>query len=548
MLTIETIQLIHTIRHLKPSQIFWRIQSYLIKPIAKLDGSVLINRYPFHLINVCQRSISYQNHHFNFLNHVVDYYNLINWNDSDQSKLWLYNLHYFDYLQQSATEHQTCIEIINQWIKHNSPFNGNGWEPYPLSLRIVNWIKFLDRVNLDKIISQPILRSLYLQARSLRNQLEFHLLGNHLFKNAVALLFVGYFFSGKEAQEWYEKGKAILTDQLNEQVLSDGGHFERSPMYHALILEDILDCLNLVQSNQHFKNIEFEKLLNSKASLMLGFLEDIVHPDGTLPVFNDTAQGIASTPEQLFSYAQRLNLQWKNNTRKLIEKKEFGLFILKNNRINCIIDAGKIGPDYLPGHAHCDTLSYELSINGNRIVVNAGVFQYAGEERNVFRATRSHNTAEIDNAEQHEIWSTFRVARRGYPRNVSVKHDNDELFFSGQHTGYQRLKGKPIHQRDVQISASEMKVVDRVIGKGNHSAKSFIHFHPQVEIVEKSQNQLKLKRDDSVFVLNIPETLDWALDTYEFSAEFGLKEKANLVTITTNGSNDFSFSYSFEVN
>jgi uncharacterized heparinase superfamily protein len=318
-------------------------------------------------------------------------------------------------------------------------------------------------------------------------------------------------------------------------------------MYHALILEDILDCLNLVQSNQHFKNVEFENLLNSKANLMLGFLDDIVHPDGTLPVFNDTAQGVASTPEQLFSYAQRLNLQWKNSTSKLIEKKEFGLFILKNNRINCIIDAGKIGPDYLPGHAHCDTLSYELSINGNRVVVNAGVFQYAGDERNVYRATRSHNTVEIDNAEQHEIWSTFRVARRGYPRNVSVKRDTEGLFFSGQHTGYQRLKGKPIHQRDVHLSANEITIVDRVIGKGEHSAKSFIHFHPQVEIIKKSQCQLELRRGDSVFVLKIPEKSNWELDQYEYSAEFGLKEKTNVVTITEIGSDDFSFSYSFEV-
>ncbi len=548
MSTNKFLLLIHTLRHLKPSQFLWRLRFHFINSSTKLDDADHPTLISFHLAQACNRPNSYLDNNFHFLNHIVNYHVLVNWDDSDQSKLWLYNLHYFDYLQQPAINQQTCVGIINQWINSNSPFDGNGWEPYPLSLRIVNWIKFIEKANLNKSSSKTILHSLFLQARSLRNQLEFHLLGNHLFKNAVALLYVGYFFSGKEADEWYEKGKTILVNQLDEQVLVDGGHFERSPMYHALILEDILDCLNLVQSNQHLNNVEFEKLLKSKAISMLGFLEDIVHPDGTLPVFNDTAQGIASTPEQLFSYARRLNLQWQKNPGNLIEKNDFGVFLLKNNRINCIIDAGKIGPDYLPGHAHCDTLSYELSVNGNRIVVNAGVFQYAGEERNVYRATRSHNTVEIDNAEQHEIWSTFRVARRGYPRNVSVKCDNEELIFSGQHTGYQRLKGKPVHQRDVQISANEMKVVDRVIGKGKHSAKCFIHFHPQVEIIEKLQNQLKLRRDDSVFVLKIPETLDWALDAYEYSAEFGLKEKSNLVTITTNGSDDFSFSYSFEVN
>jgi uncharacterized heparinase superfamily protein len=411
----------------------------------------------------------------------------------------------------------------------------------------VNWVKFLVRFDIDQETIQPDIQSLYRQARSLRKQLEFHLLGNHLFKNAVALLYVGYFFEGKEAQEWYEKGKKILINQLDEQVLADGGHFERSPMYHALILEDILDCLNLVRSSQEFDNQEFDKLLETRAKSMLGFLNDIIHPDGSFPVFNDTAQGIASTPEQLFSYARRLNLDWTKNGSNLIEKQNFGLVVLNSKQFRCIIDAGVIGPDYLPGHAHCDTLSYELSLQGQLIVVNAGVFQYAGEERNVYRATRSHNTVEINHAEQHEIWSTFRVARRGYPQNVSANHRSGELFFTGQHTGYQRLNGKPIHQREIHLAVGQMNVIDRVIGKGKHSAKSFIHFHPEVEIISKSNNQLQLKKANSIFFMEIPEDLNWLLNDYEYSAEFGLKEKANVITITASGSNDFSIPYSFSV-
>jgi uncharacterized heparinase superfamily protein len=411
----------------------------------------------------------------------------------------------------------------------------------------VNWVKFLVRFDIDQETIQPDIQSLYLQARVLRKQLEFHLLGNHLFKNAVALLYVGYFFEGEEAQEWHDKGKKILIDQLDEQVLADGGHFERSPMYHALILEDILDCLNLVRSNQEFNHLGFDKLLETRAKSMLGFLHDIIHPDESFPVFNDTAQGIASTSKQLFSYALRLNLEWTQDGSDLIEKQDFGLFVLKNKQFHCIIDAGVIGPDYLPGHTHCDTLSYELSLHGHLIVVNAGVFQYAGEERNVYRATRSHNTVEINNSEQHEIWSTFRVARRGYPQNVSVSHRNGQLFFTGQHTGYQRLNGKPIHQREIHLAVGQMNVIDRVIGKGKHSAKSFIHFHPEVEIISKSNNQLQLKKANSIFFMEIPEDLNWLLNDYEYSAQFGLKEKANVITITASGSDDFSIPYSFSV-
>ena len=540
--------LFHTVRYLKPIQIYWRLYFRLYRKHTHNKCIQSLTTNDFKLVEVNSRPVSFDGCHFVFLNHSLEFTTTVNWNDLRRSKLWLYNLHYFDYIQQQDIEQQACINIIFQWVEDNPAFDGNGWEPYPLSLRIVNWIKFLQRVKVDDTTSRHILDSLYLQVRSLRRQLEFHLLGNHLFKNAVALLFAGYFFSGREAHEWYKKGKAILLDQLKEQVLADGGHYERSPMYHALILEDILDCLNLVKSNRHMGDHAFVDLLETKACAMLSFIEDIAHPDQTLPTFNDTSQGISSTLEQLTSYAQRLHLKWQKELSPLIEKSEFGLFILKNDQIHCIIDAGKIGPDYLPGHAHCDTLSYELSIKGYRVVVNAGVFQYAGEERNLYRATRSHNTVEIDHAEQHEIWSTFRVARRGYPCNVSVKCSNDELFFSGQHTGYQRLKGKPIHQRDIRVADKTMSVVDRVLGNGEHSAKSFIHLHPDVVIIESMRDQLTLGIKGSVFSLRIPDNSDWFVRDYEYSPEFGLKKKSKIVTISSKGACEISISYCFEVN
>ena len=544
----KLVHLFYTLRYLKLSQLLWRIRYLLTNTSVALDLGEYSTHDSFKLKSVCLRPTSYQNNTFKFLNHSVLNTGSIDWNDTNQSKLWLYNLHYFDFLQQADLDKHQSAEIIHQWITNNPAFDGNGWEPYPLSLRIVNWIKYLQQDDFDDPRSQHMCESLYLQARSLRNQLEYHLLGNHLFKNAVALLYAGCFFKSDEASEWYEKGKSILLDQLEEQVLTDGGHFERSPMYHALILEDILDCLNLVTANQ---STEEETILTdqltSKAHSMLGFLDDIKHPDQSLPVFNDTAQGIASTPEQLFSYARSLNLDWKKSTGNLIQKNQFGLFVLKNNLIHCVIDAGQIGPDYLPGHAHCDTLSYELAFKGQLFIVNAGVFEYAGAERNIYRATRSHNTVEIDNAEQHEIWSTFRVARRGYPRNVTAEQDQQKLLFSGQHTGYQRIAGQPIHQRDLCLLENDLTIVDRVTGKGAHSAKSFIHFHPQVEIIEQTKHQLKLKRNNAIVLLNISEEFDWSLDSYAFSAEFGLKQNASMIFIQTDGNNDFSFSYSFHL-
>lgn len=547
MMSLSQLKLLFfTLRHVKFSQIAWRIRHRILQKPVSTNNCQADVVPSFNLKKHCLRPDSYQNHRFTFLNHSIDFTNGINWNDAAQSKLWLYNLHYFDYLLQPDIEENTACKLILDWIDNNLPFKCNGWEPYPLSLRIVNWIKFLHLHNSQR--SEVILNSLYLQTRSLNNQLEYHLLGNHLFKNGVALLFAGYFFNGDEAHHWLETGKRILKEESAEQVLADGGHFERSPMYHALILEDILDCLNLITSNPVDSDPEFQTLLESKATAMLGFMMDTLHKDETYPVFNDTAQGIASTFEQLVDYAGRLNLSWSNDSNSLIEKPEFGLYTLSRNHMHCIIDAGPIGPDYLPGHAHCDTLSYELSIENQRVIVNAGVFQYAGKKRNNYRATRAHNTVEIDNAEQHEIWSTFRVARRGYPQHIITQQNEDHLYFSGQHTGYHRLPGKPTHQRDITLRDNQLHIRDYITGKGQHNAKSFIHFHPNVEVIEKLENQLILKTGHTGYSLVIDDEAEWRLDQYQYSEQFGLQLPACVVTIRAAGTNAFCMTYSIGIN
>jgi uncharacterized heparinase superfamily protein len=95
------------------------------------------------------------------------------------------------------------------------------------------------------VLEPAWLDSLAVQVRWLRRRLEWHLLSNHLFANAKALMFGGAFFDGPEAGDWREGGLRILAREVPEQVLPDGGHFERSPMYHAILLEDMLDLLNL---------------------------------------------------------------------------------------------------------------------------------------------------------------------------------------------------------------------------------------------------------------------------------------------------------------
>ena len=93
----------------------------------------------------------------------------------------------------------------------------------------------------------PVAGSWTFGSYALEKRIESHLLGNHLFANAKALVFAGTYFSGAEADRWLNRGISILEREIPEQILLDGGHFELSTMYHALIFEDLLDLCNLLK-------------------------------------------------------------------------------------------------------------------------------------------------------------------------------------------------------------------------------------------------------------------------------------------------------------
>ena len=536
----KLVLLLFTVRHLKPIQFYWRIYLKLNRFRgfnSVLSDDLSVNRLL--LLAAAAKHASLVDNRFVFLNHSVTLAFPVHWNDDQEAKLWLYNLHYFDYINQAEISTDTALLLMRDWMLHNPVGTGNGWEPYPLSLRIVNWIKFLSLLDSNKDVGD-IQASLYLQCRFLCGHLEYHLLGNHLFKNGVALFYGGGYFQGSEAVNWLLKGQEIIEAQTREQVLPDGGHFERSLMYHLLILEDILDCLNLQQAAAN-ASVSLSADIAATAVKMLQFTADTLHPDGEIGFFNDSALGIAPEPDAVLAYASRLGLLEANSTGQnpadisLVEKAEFGLYVLQNGQGRMLFDAGVIGPDYLPGHAHCDTLSYELSLFGQRCIVNSGTYQYAGLERNHFRATAAHNTVSIDDAEQHEIWSTFRVARRGYPFEITIERESRLVSISAAHSGFMRLSGKPVHRRSVICSDNNWQIADTIEGQGEHLAESFIHLHPAVDIVSKESSGVVCMLNGKRFEIHVNDDVAFTLIDTVYSAEFGLKQANKTLVLSKQG-------------
>lgn len=413
----------------------------------------------------------------------------LDWNNCEQDKLWLYNLHYFDELQSFGSNARQDLQLswVHKWINDNPAVDGgNGWESYTLSLRIVNWTKaFLSGLETN----QKFVSSLALQADFLSQDLEKHLLGNHYFVNLKALVFAGCYCEGKAADSWLRIGLKDYEKELNEQVLNDGGNFELTPMYHSIMLTDLLDLYNLFKvfpSKVPASAVEVTKKIIVK---MLAWLNMMSLGDDKVSFFNDSAFGIASENSILREYATKLGFKVVDigpteNLLLVHNLQNTGYVSVKSPELTLIADLAPVGPSYIPGHAHADSLSFELSLGKSRVFVNSGTSVYGmSDERLRQRGTSAHNTVVINNKNSSEVWSGFRVARRAAIGNrvIGKVKPNQTVEFSAAHNGYKKQGINCIHHRTWQVSLTGCEVKDFLQGDFN-SAIAYLHLHPEVFI------------------------------------------------------------------
>jgi uncharacterized heparinase superfamily protein len=425
---------------------------------------------------------------FRFLNLEGSCSDAAQWMGDGRSQLWTYNLHYFQDLNaHDASSRRTWHQrLVERWVDENPPGVGIGWDPYPVSRRVVNWIKW----SLDGNSLTPEARqSLGVQARWLIRRIESHLQGNHVFANAKALVHAGLYFEGEEAELWLQRGLSLMQAEIDEQVLNDGGHFERSTMYHAGFLEDLLDTMGIMQAFGRTIAASWR----ATAVRMMSWLEAMSHPDGDIAFFNDAAFGICPAPAELRAYATRLNVSLEQFGRAgLRVLMPSGYVSVDSPPFFLVCDVAPIGPDHLPGHAHADTLSFEMSFKGRRVFVNSGTSEYGlSAERQRQRGTAAHNTLVLDGENSSEVWAGFRVARRARARLLSATAGDSGFSVVGEHDGYGRLRGGNLHRRRWTLSAQELLIEDTVEGRFD-SATCYYHLHPGLQVLRGAGMNLQL--------------------------------------------------------
>ena len=396
------------------------------------------------------------------------------------TRLWKLNLHYMEYLE--ALDTPAFTEVVEDWIEQNPPYRPgywrDNWNSFSLSIRCVVWMQqYAVRCQgLNEPFRQRLLASLMRQLCFLEQNLELDIGGNHLIKNVKALLWAGRFFQGEEAARWRTKGEMLLRQELDEQILADGMHYERSPAYHGQVFVDLLECYHVLQ------NEALKETLQGHLKAMAQVLTDLTHPDGFCSLFNDGALEMTYLPQVILRVYHEL-VGEQPSPRNLFALSTAGYYGFRAGKNLFVADCGPLGPDFLTVHGHGDALAFEWSVDGQRIIIDAGIYEYnAGRRRDYARSTQAHNTLTLDGQDQSEFWGAFRVACRARANVTKYRTDSEGFVLQGYHNGYTRLPGKPIHQRTFRVGVHSIEVEDEVIGGQGQMAEARLLLHPECDV------------------------------------------------------------------
>lgn len=552
----EFARLLRTVRYLKPSQLAWRLRYRLAgsspssyrrdeapQPAAEFPAipALHADRSGEAIAQQLKAgSLTLLHQAFNLKDGALD------WHLGPQSngRLATVTLHYHEWLyllaEEAAGEGTSAQEAgallaqhLGDWIARCGS-QGQGvrelaWNAYAIATRLGWWTRLWHKLGTKSRanwgeLEGAFLRSLAEQASFLHDHIEWDLRGNHLLRDAVGLAYAGRFFEGTEAERWLAKATDLAVRQAREQVRPDGGHFERSAMYHLHAMEDLLQLTALL------KDDDARRELRETWGRMAVVAAWLRHPDGQIPLLNDAALNGSAHPQALLDAgAALLNTAVVTPSRRVGKFfKDSGLAVWHGDHWSFFFETGAVGPDYQPGHAHADTLTLETSFHGQRLFVDPGTYAYDLDERRRYdRSTAAHNTVCIDGEDSSEVWHIFRVGRRARVRCVVSSPEARGMTVTSEHDGYVHLPGRPRHGRTVSVDGmGVLEVEDQISGEGRHRLEGGWLLAPGWSAEEApggwkvEKNGLRLR-----IMVSGPAGLSCRIAKAAYHPEFGLEEQ-----------------------
>lgn len=379
---------------------------------------------------------------FTFLNKEKTFQKRIDWTYKEYGKLWNYHLQYLDCLLDERLKYEDRLDILIQ-ITAELLSGRLKLESYPVSKRLINTLIFIHKYS---IRHNDINQSVGLQILFLKNNLEYHLLANHLLENLIALSFAYCAIDHTDSGQKYVNQ---LMHQLDEQILTDGAHYERTPAYHAQILTHLLQLIYLLDKLDQHSDIRIK--IREVSSKMLGWYKKMCSAGMPLPLLNDSAESNMPAYLELKEIADKCDV-----TANEIVWGQCGYRMLKNERLTVIVNCGNMSPSYQPGHAHSDMMHFVLYDNQRPVFVDAGISTYEKNERRLLeRTTGMHNTVSYTHENQSQLWASFRVGKRAVLRIIEER-ENELKAEVKWHNGM-------IHQRYMVLNENALIIEDKFL-------------------------------------------------------------------------------------
>ena len=446
----------------------------------------------------------------------------VDWATDRHGPLFAYHLHEQAWLRHSGLAPDVRRAVLEDWIDRHR--EGVGWDPHPISLRLLSWGKLLltaDALPSDEALRSRVIRSMADQAETLARGLEVRLQANHLLSNRIGVVWAGLLFDGEDADRW-RAGSTPLLAELDAQVHLDGTHEERSPMYHSLILENGLDLLNLARRSPRTPD-GFVEALSEVLARMTRALARFTGPDDRIALFADSAWGVAADPPALFDYAVRLGVVEARPGPRDLPFEDSGYARIDGDDFVLIASTEGPSPAHQPGHAHCDVLAFELFVGDRRLVADTGVYEYRpGVHRDRARATASHATLRFDGKEQSEIWAAHRVGGRARVEPLDAGPDFAECVVRGW------SRGAPRHVRRFEGARGEIVVRDTV-RSGGHAVESRLPLAPEWSVELEEEGARVRHADGTVVTIGLEGGLAWTVERAPFHPTFHTEVDRNVL-------------------
>ncbi|NOL48008.1 MAG: hypothetical protein HF560_10600 [Synechococcus sp. MIT S9220] len=473
---------------------------------------------------------------FSFLNQSRELFWPIRWNDKHWPRLWQFHLHYFDWAREWLEialltsrwpqESSSLALLIDLWIFSNPFGRGDGWHSYTLSLRIRNWVWLFRCV--PQLATSIRVQSLWHQLCWLESHPESCYGGNHWLENLLAIAIGSLQFSGSRAEAMHHRSLLLLNQELISQVLPDGGHEERSAVYHLLILDRLVELACVLISIRGSAPDWLRHTIKDMAS----WVSVVRLEGGILPRFNDSAEDAAPPLDEVLAFAHSYltgstlddsvdSFPRSPLRRKLLSSAidsvrpsspisnlqptyHFGIsdlpdtgwtFLRPGYGWELAFKSGVPCPSHLPAHVHSDQLSFELIQNGHFVFSEAGTSVYDNCSQRAFeRSGSAHNqlqlgvpnasSGEVDWFEPVEVWGSFRAGRKSQPRLREFGSlPNGGCFVSGAHDGFDPIgatHNRRIEILDVGINCLSLTVIDTVITNNLLHLRQWWHLAPDL--------------------------------------------------------------------